>query len=367
VRSKREIFYNAINLFGWHTTRKLLVFESDDWGGIRTPTKSTYDSLLASGIRMDANEYSQFDGFERKQEYDQLGEVLAEAKDARGRPAVFTLNMSVGNPDFDKIRSSGMKEYHFESFIDSYRKFGMRAEEGLFNGIREKLFYPQLHGREHMNIFMWMDLLNANRDIRTAFDRDCYALGFDNSKSIQIPYLASFAPYKDVEPLYEDILTSAQSIFQRTFGFKSETFIAPVYYYTRKIESALLDCGVKGIQGLYMHRDPDLNRKHWRFFNSFTKNGHVQLVRNCFFEPSSNSARDWIGQCLQEISIAFNRHKPALVSAHRLNFNGSLVPSNASNNLYLLRELLHKIIGKWPDVEFITSPELTQLILADHD
>ena len=31
---------NLVNYNGWQTNRKIIVFESDDWGAIRTPSKN---------------------------------------------------------------------------------------------------------------------------------------------------------------------------------------------------------------------------------------------------------------------------------------------------------------------------------------
>ena len=41
---------------------------------------------------------------------------------------------------------------------------------------------------------------------------------------------------------------------------------------------------------------------------------------------------------------------------------GSLDEKNRTQNLKLLKTLLHKIVKKWPDVEFMSSDELAGLI-----
>ena len=33
------------NIPGWRTNRKLVVFESDDWGSIRMPDKKTFEKI----------------------------------------------------------------------------------------------------------------------------------------------------------------------------------------------------------------------------------------------------------------------------------------------------------------------------------
>ena len=47
---------------------------------------------------------------------------------------------------------------------------------------------------------------------------------------------------------------------------------------------------------------------------------------------------------------------------HRLNFMGSLVEQNRTDNLKLFEKLITKLLLKWPDIEFMTSTELGDLI-----
>ena len=68
---------------------------------------------------------------------------------------------------------------------------------------------------------------------------------------------------------------------------------------------------------------------------------------------------------MKEIDLAFFWKKPAIISSHRLNFIGSMQSKNRGNNLILLDELLKKILKKYPEVEFMTSDLLGDLILND--
>ena len=54
--------------------------------------------------------------------------------------------------------------------------------------------------------------------------------------------------------------------------------------------------------------------------------------------------------------------KPAIISSHRVNYIGSLEPSNRSHGLHQLKKLLKQIVNKWNDVEFMTSAELGELM-----
>ena len=58
-------------------------------------------------------------------------------------------------------------------------------------------------------------------------------------------------------------------------------------------------------------------------------------------------------------------NKPAIISSHRINYIGSLVEENRAYNLSRLNNLLKIILEKWPDIEFMTSDQLGDLIISE--
>lgn len=358
MTTKKKIYTHFINSFGWKSRRRIVVFESDDWGGVRMPNRSVFKALRNQGIAVNNCPYSMYDGFETNEDFDGLFQVLRSVKDSRGRNAVFTLNFNTANPNFRHIQETNFNEYFYERFDSTYARYGVSFRV-LFNGIKEKLIFPQYHGREHLNIFMWLDLLKTNRDIRAAFDLECYALGFDNSKLITLPYLAAYAPYKKVtNDSYSEIINSGAKLFRELFGFTSSSFIAPIYTYNPMLEEKVSKSGISAIQGLPIHRNPLNNNRIYRHLRAKNEVGQIQLIRNCFFEPSIGLGINWVTECLNEIENSFFHNKPAIICSHRLNFMGSLVSSNREKNLDLLHQLLREIVGRWENVEFQTSDEL---------
>ena len=135
---------------------------------------------------------------------------------------------------------------------------------------------------------------------------------------------------------------------------------------TSLTQKTLYEGSVKYIQGLVVQSIPTGTfgnyKKKYHFLGNRNKYGQYYLVRNAFFEPSLTKASDPVGECLSRINIAFRWNKPAIISSHRINYIGSLVEKNRSDNLKLLDELLGRIIKTWPDVEFMPSDELGDLI-----
>lgn len=87
------------------------------------------------------------------------------------------------------------------------------------------------------------------------------------------------------------------------------------------------------------------------------KFGQRYIKRNCFFEPSGRD-KDWVDSCLKDVEVAFKNKKPAIISTHRVNFVGDRSKENRDLGLKMLRELISKMLIKWPNLEFSNTPVL---------
>ena len=65
------------------------------------------------------------------------------------------------------------------------------------------------------------------------------------------------------------------------------------------------------------------------------------------------------------MEVAFLWRKPATISSHRVNYIGFLHSENRERSLKKLEELLSRMLKKWPDIEFMTSSELGDLIASE--
>ena len=110
------------NLPGFHTKRKIVVIESDDWGSNRMPSQEAFEALKSRKIINDNNRYDRYDTLAGENDLKMLFEVLNSVRDKNGDPAKITAVSVVANPDYEKIAESGFKEYHYELFTDSLRK-----------------------------------------------------------------------------------------------------------------------------------------------------------------------------------------------------------------------------------------------------
>lgn len=365
--TRKELY----NMFGWRTKRHLVVIESDDWGTIRMPSRDVYEEFLSCGIRVDRDPYCRYDNLATKHDLENLFEVLHSVKDKNGRPAVITTNTLSANPIFDKIRESNFTQYYFEPFTDTLKRSTAHAGawEMWQQGMAEGVCHPQSHGREHLYVKKWLRTLQIGDAVtRASFDLGTWGLTAHVDPSIKEYYMGAFNSSEDADIRdFETIIDDALRMFREIFGFDSKSFTPTTYEWSPKIEPFLMGRGVRYIQGTFQQKVPIGDDKGIKvlyrgFQGTRTKAGLIRLFRNCFWEPSTKENYDWYGDCMKRIEIAFKYGKAANICAHRLNFIGSIDSANTDKNLPEFKRLLQEIVRRWPDVEFVTSDQLGEII-----
>jgi hypothetical protein len=366
---------NIAGMRGWSTHRQIIVIESDDWGSIRMPSKEVYSHLLNKNIRVDNCHYCSNDSLETEQDLSLLYGVLNSTKDKFDNPARVTANTLVANPDFKKIKENNFDKYYYIKIDEGFKT--IKGSENLLNAYKQGqdlgCFKIQSHGREHLNITRWMNSLKKNStETRLAFDLGVYGL----STNITSEDRKSFLPAFDFENRKEEfcaneIASDGLAIFEEIFGYKSKSFIAPNYVWGQSLEKILKNGGVNFIQGGRSHKYTKDNgaksQKRWRYTGKINVYNQIDLARNAYFEPSENLKKDWVGECLSDIKLAFFWNKPAIICSHRVNFMGGINEKNREVNLKLLKDLLFKIKRIWPEVEFMSSDQLGDLIKESNE
>lgn len=370
-RFKRLILTNVINSIGWKSKRKIVVIESDDWGSIRMPSKEVYRYLTGQGITFDDN-YNCFDSLESGTDLTGLFEILNSVRDINGNPAVVTANFVMTNPDFNKIREDQFEHYTYELFTSSYEKYGYGKSYSLVQeGYSNKIFHPQLHGRDHINVPLWMRSLRAgDPEVMLGFNSGFFGFHNENLNPGERHFMAALDYHSNDEAgSVNEALAEAALLFEQAFGYKSKSFIAPCYTWDKEAEKVLAENKIKYLQGNFFQLLPiikgERRRKRIHYLGQKNKIGQTYLTRNVFFEPSESEGFDWINSALKDVEIAFKFRKPAIISSHRVNYIGSINDKNRDRNLRLLDNLLSGIMKKWPDVEFMTSDTLGDIINTD--
>jgi hypothetical protein len=368
---RQKFMHNLINIPGWSTDRKIIVIESDDWGSIRMPSLSSFDKLEKLGLDLrtiDAERYNLNDTLATGSDLEKLFEVLGNHKDSVGNSPVFTAVSVVANPDFEKIRKFYFNQYFYEPFTETLKKYpGCEHSFDLWKvGIENKLFIPQMHGREHLNVSAWMRALkDADKQTREAFNEGFWGFVPDQKLLPGVDFQAAFLLGEPGElEFQEKVIAEGLDLFNKLFGFKAEYFVAPNGPFNNKLNKVLVEYGIKFRSASKIQDEPLGNgrtRKVLHWLGQKDKSGLRYITRNCFFEPSQ-PGKDWIDSCLDNINVAFRWNKPAIISSHRVNYIGSLNLFNRDRSLKDLNRLINSILKAWPNVVFMTTPELGKLM-----
>lgn len=349
------------NIPGPRVKGKIVIIECDDWGGIRMPSTEAYTKMLKFGIPVDQYYFNRLDTLANHDDLDQLFEVLTSVKDKNGRPAVMTPLVNVANPDFQKIRESGYKEYFFEPFTETLKRYYGNNEvfEKWKEGIRLGIFVPELHGRDHLSVQHWLQKLReGNEQLLYAFENGFTTVPL---KGIH-PAIKGFrAEYYFDKPdqisFLKSSITEAASLFKQLFDYSPGSFAPGNGIFHPLLERTVAEAGIKFLYVNHFHKIPDNNGNIKMKYYSIGKQtafGLTYYTRNCVFEPADPDYAG-IDLTLKQMESAFRMRKPAIISSHRVNFVGALDPANREKGLKDLKYLLKTITGKWPDVEFLST------------
>jgi hypothetical protein len=206
----------------------------------------------------------------------------------------------------------------------------------------------------------------VHNGVRLAFDYNVFGVNFKNLYLRRLNFQAAWDCENEAQEA-ETILSIQEGInlFEKYFGAPSLTAIAPAYVWSTKQENTLWNLGVRSMQGIPFQYRPSYPKKEFSREFRYTKSYNSKMsyqMRNAFFEPSLDNRNDTVEECLRRINISFQMKKPAIIGSHRINFIGSLSESNRTNNLMLLSRLLKRIVNQWPEVEFMSTPQLGQLM-----
>ena len=363
-RQKAWIGAQRTNSKGLRLNGKYIIIESDDWGSIRTASKQALQAFEKKGLDI-ANSVFKNDALASNDDLDELFNLLQSIRDNKGNPLKITANTIMANPDFEKIKASGYKQFYFEDFRETLLKYP--AHDKVFSkwqkAISEGLFMPQFHGREHLQFKRWLKVLQSgNEDALFCFD---YATTYSGKQDYSFMEAYDWDHPTDIED-QKKIVSEGLTMFENTFGFLSKSFIAPCYNWDSRLEPALQSKGVKLLQGIRNQLQPTGSFDQYKtiphYFGEKNKLGLTYNIRNCFFEPSQLPSKDWVDSCMAQIHAAFMWQKPAVICSHRINYVGFINPQNRERGLSDLKNLMKRVLVKWPEVQFISTDELENLL-----
>ena len=369
---KQKIITNLKNLSGTKTKRKLVVIYVDDYGGIRVRDKQAYNNLMKAGLAVDKTRYG-YDTLCTTEDLQMLFEVLTSVKDKNGHHAVFTPFTNIANPDFEKIKESGFQQYYREPFTKTMERLGNAyngAYELWMQGIAAGIFRPEYHGTEHISVWRFMKALQeGHKSTMLSFENESVASPFfpDEPKIDNATAVFDICKTSDNDSLKTDIKVGLD-MFEELLGYRAVQFTPGAAIYSPLLHDSLLQNGIKSIHVLRYKAYPLGDGKYEKSFLYTGKTNEVgqrYIVRNCVFEPFMDDRThnlNAVNNCLLNIEAAFRMHAPAMVSTHRVNFAGAIESTHRDESLRMLNELIHEIVKRWPDVEFVSGSHVAEIL-----
>ena len=366
---RQYLFNHAKNFGGWRTNRKLVIFSVDDYGNLRIRNRKALNSLRNMGLEVNQR-FDCLDNLENTKDLSLLFEVLQSARDQNGKPAVFTPYALPCNIDFEGMASNGYREYVFEKLPVTYAKLAREDSdyEGTWElwkeGIKTGLLAPQFHGREHFNLAIFNDLLaSGDKELLSCLRSGSY-ITVPAHKNYDNGWTAAYAYRNQAEILgFPSIIESGILAFREVFGYSPIAFTPPAQHFPPQLDDKLLQYGFKAVDRAF-RQTRNFNGK-WKTVThkqGLLSDGLVQIVRNAVFEPTDSRGFNWVDYTFKQVEAAFRMGKPANISSHRVNFVGGINEYNRDKGLATLKALLDKIVRHFPNVEFISSAELGDII-----
>lgn len=367
----KQIISNHLkNIPGWRTDRKLVIFSVDDYGNVRIASKEARNKLQEENIPFKSH-FDSFDNLETREDLESLYEVLASVKDKHGNPAIFTPYALSCNIDFETMAANNYQEYIYEILPATYNKLSIKdpkAYEGTWaiwqEGIEKGMMKPQFHGREHFNLHIFNDLLQKrNENLLKVLNQNSYvSIPEHNDYNHSWTAAYSFKDVQETSTFLENVRDGLEK-FEEVYGYDSMIFTPPAQQFPLHLENELSSLGIQ-----YIDRPRSLNRHlgngNYQMENHKLGEGDdmIEIVRNVVFEPTTNPERDWVNFTFKQVEAAFRMKKPANISSHRVNFCGYIDENNRKVGLTALKQLLDKIVTRWPEVEFISADQLGDII-----
>ena len=358
-----------LNYKSFKSKKRFVIIESDDWGSLRTQDIASLNQLNKISNAVKKDRYTQLDSIASQEDLQALFEVLQSVKDQKGNPACLTANVCTANPDFEAIKACNYEEFSYHPFTKTLSDYSKDIDlfEIWLEGKYNKVFVPQLHGREHLHALAWLKELKAgNKDLLKAFELNTWGVPYTaklNQRRKNLQAALDIYGIEGEKDYHLQWITDAAKIFKQHFDKSATSFIAPAYIWHSNHHAALVDAKIKTLQGIKLQYEPKTptkgyNKKLHYIGKTDTNQELIFAPRNAFFEPHSAPHKDWVDVCLKKVKDAFENQKPAIISSHRINFVGRLNTKHRDFNLKILRELLKRIVKKYPDVEFIDSGSL---------
>jgi hypothetical protein len=333
--------------------RPLVLLQSDDWGRAGVRDREGWEELRAAGLNLGEKPYD-FYSLETAEDLYALGEVLGKHRDSTGRRPSMVMNFIMANVDFARGFEPGQNQIPLRPLTEGLPGTWHRPQllEAYQQGIRERLFYPALHGLTHF----------CERAVARELDA-----GGERSQLVeklwraQTPYIhwrMRWIGYEywdpEMRPARRFLLLGEQraaiaravGIFRGMFASAPFSACAPGYRANADTRTAWFETGVRVVQN-----GPGGERRG----PYLDDNGMLSTFRTVEMEPAVE--RCDVEKLLTQAGECFAGSLPAVISIHAINFH-STIQDFRTPMLKLMDEFLTALEKKWPELLYVHDADL---------
>jgi hypothetical protein len=332
--------------------RPLVLFQSDDWGRAGVRDREGWEELRAAGLNLGENTYD-FYSLETAEDLHALAEVLRKHRDSTGRRPSLVMNFIMANVDFDRRLDPGQKQIPLRPLTEGLPGTWHRPQllEAYQQGIRERLFYPALHGLTHFSERAVVRELDAGGERSQLVQKLWRA---------QTPYIHWRMPWigyeywdPEMRPARRFLsaddqraaIKRAAGIFRDLFTSGPFSACAPGYRANADSRTSWFENGVRVAQnGPGERRGPYLD-----------ENGMLFTFRTVEMEPAIE--RCDLERLVSQVEECFAGGLPAVISVHAINFH-STIQDFRTPTLKLMDEFLTLLEKKWPHLLYVHDADL---------
>ncbi len=362
--------------------RKIVVFQSDDWGTQRITASNEAENLLLK--RKINNEFVAFDTLESDIDLKRFRSEFADLSKKLNRELNMTFNMVMGNPDFEAIKKSDFKEYSVQDLNSSYNYYGFNSKKIKLEYdemLKSNMFDFQFHSREHVNIKLWLKALNSKDVlIKEAFHLGFWGISTPTSQKFKQSFMATWDETDDIDDNWR--IENGIDEFTKYFGFEPSSFVPNNYIFPKGKVHLLEKKNIQSFQGREFQIQPKYNKIFPYRFKLMRETGNIEpgskrifsMVRNVQFEPSKDlfykkqgiNQTDQLSTAKIQIQKAFAKNQIAIVDTHRVNYVSSRNEENTNYGINQLGKLISYLVQQYPDIQFMSTQNLTDHFHAIH-
>lgn len=306
----------------------LVTIESDDWGAHR---------CLDFGINLaKCSKFSQLDCLETPEDVRRLTSVLRRHHDSRGRAATITANVVFETILGNRVNKTIIRRTVPEAVVLSWKE-----------AMEDRVLYPQLHAMREADEHSVLDPDSKVRWMTSPY------MVWDGNQYVDLPTAR-----------VEKVVIEGQDLFSQIFGFKSLSTVPPRYVWGEAADHAFAIAGIRYLQAAIQIHKPKCPR-YYPFER--TDNGILMLTTRVHFEPAfawkkGKPMGEIVRTKSHEILRRLSTHTPVAISTHRINYVSGHSRSQAEYGLSAIDSLLSNLLRYRPNLVFLTSPELGQVL-----